>query len=250
MIIAHRGASSTAPENTLMAFLLAFMQGADGIEADLRLTADQHLVAVHDADMRRTAGSPLRVERTPLARLRELDASKQKGKKSQGQKVPTLEEILGLLPTGKRLVLDLKSGPESLPVLAQVLKGASIDPAFVRIAAFDIDVLTAAQSTLPDVPRLLLSERRWTDRKDCWLPELRMLEVAAKSVNAIGVSLDARSLQGESDVVTTLAEAGLETHVWTVNRIPNARRFAEMGVHSITTDYPGHLLAGLSPVSA
>lgn len=250
MIIAHRGASSSAPENTLMAFLLAFMQGADGIEADLRLTADQRLVAVHDEDLRRTAGSPLRVERTPLARLRELDAGKYLGKKAQGQKVPTLEEILALLPAGKRLFLEIKSGPETLPVLAQVLAATPVDPSLLRIASFDVQVLAAAHATLPAIPRLLLCERRWTERKACWLPDLRMLEVAAKSVHALGISFDTRSLQGEPEAVARLAESGLETHVWTVNRIPNARRFAEMGVASITTDYPGHLLEGLKSVVA
>lgn len=246
LIIAHRGASAAAPENTMMSFLLAFMQGADGIEADLRLTSDGHLVAVHDEDMRRTAGSPLRVGRATLDRLRALDAGKLKGKKSQGQRVPTLEEILAMMPDGKLLVLDIKSGPEAVPILVHHLRNASIDLDMVRIGSFDVQVLMATRKALPEAPRLVFSERRWTDRKDCWLPELRMLEMAARSVGAVGVSLDSRSLQNEPDAVGVFGQAGLETHVWTVNRAPNARRFADMGVASITTDYPGHLIEGLS----
>ncbi len=246
LIIAHRGASSAAPENTLMSFLLAFMQGADGIEADLQLTSDGHLVAFHDEDMRRTAGSSLRVSRTTLSRLRELDAGRLKGKKAQGQKVPTLEEIIALVPDGKLLVLDIKSGVETIPVLAEQLKKSSFPLEQVRLASFEVPVLMAAKETLPEAPRLLLSERRWTDRKQCWLPEARMLQVAAKGVDAVGVSLDTRSLQDEPDVTSLFEEAGLETHVWTVNRIPNARRFADLGVASIITDYPGHLIEGLS----
>lgn len=246
LIIAHRGASSSAPENTLMSFLLAFMQGADGIEADLRLTADGHLVAVHDEDMKRTAGSPLRVSRVTLERLRELNAGRMKGRKPQGQKVPTLEEILAMLPEGKLLVLDIKSGPEAIPALAARLKQTSVALEQIRVASFDVQVLLAAKDALPKAPRLLLSERRWTDRKQCWLPETRMLQVAAKSVGAVGISLDARSLQDEPDTIALFAEAGLETHVWTINRAPNARRFAELGVASITTDYPGHLVESLS----
>ncbi len=246
LIIAHRGASAAAPENTLMSFLLAFMQGADGIEADFRLTSDGHLVAVHDEDMRRTAGSPLRVDRSPLERLRALDAGKLKGKKSKGQRVPTLEEVLGMMPDGKLLLLDIKSGPEAVPVLTHALRESALELSMARVASFDVQVLMAAKEALPEVPRLLLSERRWTDRKECWLPELRMLEVAAKSVGASGVSLDSRSLQNEPEAVELFGDAGLETHVWTVNRAPNARRFAEMGVASITTDYPGHLIEGLS----
>ncbi len=229
-----------------MSFLLAFMQGADGIEADFRLTGDGHLVAVHDEDMRRTAGSTLRVGRTTLERLRALDAGRLKGKKSQGQKVPTLEEVLGMLPDGKLLVMDIKAGVEAVPVLVKELRRANAPLDQVRVASFDIQVLVAAKEALPEVPRLLLSDRRWTDRKQCWVPELRMLEVAAKGVGAMGIALDTRSLQDEPQAVQHFADAGLETHVWTVNRIPNARRFADLGVASITTDYPGHLLEGLS----
>ncbi len=246
LIIAHRGASAAAPENTLMSFLLAFMQGADGIEADFRLTADGHLVAVHDEDMRRTAGSPLRVGKTTLEKLRELNAGKLKGKTGQGQRVPTLPEVLDMLPDGKLLVLDLKSGVEAIPVLTRQLKKSRVKAEQVRLASFDVQMLMAIKEALPDWPRLLLSERRWTDRKECWVPETKMLSVAAKGAGAIGVSLDSRSLQEEPETVEMLDDAGLETHVWTVNRAPNARRFADLGVTSITTDYPGHLAENLN----
>ena len=114
-IIAHRGASGEAPENTLAAFRRAFAQGADGIEGDFRLTRDGEIVCLHDATTGRTAGADLVVADTDLARLRALDVGAWKGPQWAGERIPTLAEVLGLVPAGKRLYIELKSGLEILP---------------------------------------------------------------------------------------------------------------------------------------
>jgi glycerophosphoryl diester phosphodiesterase len=245
LIIAHRGASSTAPENTLMAYVLAFMQGADGIEVDLRMTSDGHWVAVHDEDMERTAGQSLRVARTTLEKLRRLDVGRKKIKSLRGQKVPTLEEVVKLVPADKLLVLDIKTDADVMPLLAEALKKSGLSPERVRLVSADVEVLMAAKALLPQWSRWLVCARRWVAKNECWWPSAPMMAVVAKSVGAEGVSIDARSLIGDPEVVAVFRESGLKVHVWGVNRVPNALRVAELGADSIVTDYPGQLVGGL-----
>ncbi len=87
-LIAHRGASHEAPENTVAAFRRAFDEGADGIEGDFRLTADGELVCLHDATTRRTAGVDLAVATATLATLRTLDVGAWRGEEWAGNGSP------------------------------------------------------------------------------------------------------------------------------------------------------------------
>src|SRR5438876_4057740 len=91
-IIAHRGASADAPENTVAAFKLAFEQGADGFEADYCLTRDGKIICIHDENTQRTTGIDGVVSRMTLDELRRLDAGVWKGTKFIGEKLPTLQE--------------------------------------------------------------------------------------------------------------------------------------------------------------
>src|SRR5512145_3180337 len=99
-IFAHRGASAHAPENTLAAFQLALAQHADGIELDVKLTADGHVVVIHDPTIERTTGAKGRVKDMSLADLRSLDAGSFFAQTFQREKIPTLEEVFETM--GKR----------------------------------------------------------------------------------------------------------------------------------------------------
>src|SRR5919108_5142241 len=93
IIFAHRGASAYAPENTMAAFELALTQGTDAIELDVKLSADEQAVVIHDATVDRTTGGRGRVKDLSLAELRSLDAGRFFSEKYIGEKIPTLEEV-------------------------------------------------------------------------------------------------------------------------------------------------------------
>jgi glycerophosphoryl diester phosphodiesterase len=104
-IIAHRGASAEAPENTIEAFQLGLDQGADAIECDVHLSADGELVVIHDADLRRVAGIDKAINELALADLKALDS-----------RIPSLSEVLDLVPAERRISSRLKSVyPQSPP---------------------------------------------------------------------------------------------------------------------------------------
>src|SRR5512141_1462298 len=91
LVLGHRGASADAPENTLAALELALRQGADGVELDVWRCATGEVVVHHDADLERTAGLPLRIDRTPWTALRAADVGAWKGARWAGERPPRLE---------------------------------------------------------------------------------------------------------------------------------------------------------------
>ena len=102
-IVAHRGASADAPENTLAAIQLAWQQGADAAEIDVRLTVDGQLVAIHDETTLRTGSTDWKVKDHTLAELKTLDVGLWKSQQFVGEQIPTLAEVLDIVPPGKRL---------------------------------------------------------------------------------------------------------------------------------------------------
>lgn len=243
-LIAHRGASHDAPENTLAAFRLAWEMDADGIEGDFRLSRDGQIVCLHDATTRRTAGVSLTVADTTLARLRELDVGALHGAQWRGERIPTLQEVIATIPPGKKLFIELKSGPAILPPLAAILAGAGLDPRQVVILAFSEEVITAARRQLPRVKALWLTDILWEREGGSWTPAIGTALRTLERTGASGFSCRARSAI-DVPFVQALHAAGMEFHVWTVDAPRTAARFAALGVDSVTTNRPGWLRARL-----
>src|SRR6476646_10554366 len=97
-VIAHRGESADAPENTMAAFRLAWERKVRAIELDVHLTGDGKLIVVHDADTKRVAGTKRIIKESTLDDLRSLDAGRWKGARWAGEKMPTLDEALATIP--------------------------------------------------------------------------------------------------------------------------------------------------------
>src|SRR5262249_52335116 len=127
-IIAHRGASLDAPENTLASARLGWEQGADAVEVDVRQSRDGHIVVIHDAHTRRTARVRKRVRAHSLAELRALDVGRWKHRHFAGERIPTLNEVIETVPPGKRLFVEIKSGPECLPQFVDTVKRSGKAP--------------------------------------------------------------------------------------------------------------------------
>ena len=245
LLIAHRGASREAPENTLASFRRAFAQGADGIEGDFRLTADGEIVCMHDATTGRTAGIDLPVPASTLAELRSLDVGAWKGREWAEERIPTLAEVLGVVPPGKLLYIEVKGDPEIVPILGDLLAAAGRDLPRTAILAFDARVVAAARARLPRVKTLWLTEYRRTWRG--WSPDLATILRTLAETGATGLGSEARRAV-DAGLVRALRGAGRELHVWTVDTLPAARRFAELGADALITNRPGWLRERLGPL--
>lgn len=235
-IIAHRGASHDAPENTLAAMRLAWEQQADAIELDLWLSKDGRLVVMHDADTKRVGGPAKPIAGQTWEELQRLDVGAWKNPRFQGERVPTLESILATIPSGRRAVLEIKCGPEILPELDRVLARSAKTPAEVAIIAFDFDTLRQAKEKLPQFPHYWLHGYK-RDAKSGRFPELEPLLARARAARFDGLDLHF-NWPIDAGFVAKLRAANLKLIVWTVNDPLVARRLIEAGVDGITTDRP------------
>ncbi len=236
-LVAHRGASHDAPENTLAAFRLAWEQGAAAIEGDFHLSRDGHIVCLHDKDLQRTADDPRRVAELTLAELRELEVGSWKAARFVGEAIP---KVLELVPAGKRLFLEIKCGPEILPPLERALATTSLSPDQIVIISFDDEVIRQCRERLPEHRAHWLTSFR-EDDSGRWNPNSEQVFNILSQTKASGLDTKADPDRVTTALVARLREAGLEFHCWTVDTPALARHFRELGVDSITTNRPAWL---------
>lgn len=234
-IVAHRGSSDEAPENTLAAFRLGFEQ-ADAVELDLHLSKDGHAVVIHDKSTKRTAGADRPVAEQTLEELKALDAGLWKDGRWKGERIPTLSEALALLPDGKRYCLEIKCGPEVLPAMQKAIAESGKKPAQLAIIGFGFETMKRAKARMPELAVYWLAGSK-EDPKTKKAPELDDLLKRAKEAGLDGLDLDYK-LPIDAAFVAKMREARLKVLVYTVNDPAVAKRLAEAGVDGITTDRP------------
>jgi glycerophosphoryl diester phosphodiesterase len=234
-IIAHRGASYDAPENTLASFNLAWEQKADANELDVHLSRDRQVVVIHDSNTQRTTGVALPVATSTLAELHTLDAGAWRGPRWAGQRVPTLSEVVATVPDGKRLFVEIKCGSEVLPELQHVLRLSGKSPSQFAIIGFDFATLRQAKKNLPDL------EMYWLVAPSLVLngttPAVEALVEVAKAAGFDGLDLEYH-FPIDRGVVAKVKAAGLKIYAWTVDDTAVAKELVSAGVDGITTDRP------------
>jgi glycerophosphoryl diester phosphodiesterase len=240
-IVAHRGASYDAPENTVAAFRLAWEQGADGSECDLYLTKDGQIIAFHDKTTKRTAGVDLPVAQTDFAELRKLDVGSFKDARFRNERPPTVEELLATAPPGKKVYLEVKCGPEIVPALLRELDRLGRPVAETPVISFGAEVIAEYKRLAPKRPAYFLHDPSKIAAS--------ALLALVRQMRADGVDLRACPELDET-YARTVREAGLRLDVWTVNDVAVARRLVGLGVRGITTDRPAFLREGLRGAEA
>jgi glycerophosphoryl diester phosphodiesterase len=245
-IIAHRGASADAPENSLAAFRLAWAQGADGIEGDFRLTRDGRIVCIHDADTQRVAGTKLVVKDSTLAELQALDVGSWKGEAWRGEKLPSLEEVLAVVLAGKRVFIELKSGPDMVAPLAELIQRASLADDQVVLISLDADAIAACKRLLPHIKCHWLTDYKQRD-DGRWTPTCDEVIATIRRSQADGLGTESRPEYVDEKFVRRLRSGGIdEFHVWTVDDAETARLYRRLGAWALTTNCPGKLRAALA----
>lgn len=230
LVLGHRGASADAPENTLAAFRLALEQGADGVELDVWRCQTGEVVVIHDEDARRTAGEPLRIEATPLARLRALDAGAWKGDRFRGERLPLLAEVLEALP-GAVVNIELKSrgrDPGLGAATAAVIAEAGAEGRVI-VSSFDWRLVASFQRVAPGIPVGLLFEKGppWQRRL-----ARAMKDLAPAAVHPdVGLVTAARAAH--------FAARGLAMNVWTVDAPADVERLVSLRATALISNHPG-----------
>ncbi len=241
-VVAHRGSSGVAPENTIAAVRLAVGQGSDVVENDVQRTRDGELVILHDTSLARTTDveqrfpdrSPWNVGDFTLAEIRTLDAGSWFAPRFSGERVPTLAEWGRAVGGRAAMLLEVKSPARYPGIEADLDEQLSSQPVFraalkgdrVVVQSFDHGWLRSYDALAGEVPVGLLfaggppSESQLADAA-AW---------AEQANPALGDMTEA--------TVDQIHSYGLETHVWTVNDGQGMRRAIEWGVDGVITNYP------------
>ncbi len=239
-IIAHRGASYDAPENSLSSVNLAWKRRTDAVEIDVYLTRDGHIVAYHDRTTKRIGGRDKPVADQSLAELRQLDIGSWKDARYAGEKIPTLRQVLATVPAHKRLFIEVKAGPEIVPTLVEQIRDWPQHQESAVVIAFSLEVAKGVKEALPKIPVYWLIGFEQDKKTGRWRPELEDILKQAAACHFEGIDVNDTALL-DADFVTAVHDAGLELYVWTVNDAARARQLAKFGVDGITTDRPGWL---------
>jgi glycerophosphoryl diester phosphodiesterase len=234
-IVGHRGASFEAPENTLAAFKRAWALGVEACELDVHVTKDGEVVVIHDATTLRIGGVDRPVAEQTLAELRQLEVGAWKHIKYKGERIPTLAQALATIPAGRTMFVEIKTGKDTAPAIADVIKKTRPTSVAIALQGFDPDSLGALAGLLPDAPAY------WTvapprDAKDQPQPYPLSVIGEAKQRNFAGLALDYRGVTAE--LLAAASTADISIDVWTLNETALLADWAGKDVRWIETDRP------------
>jgi glycerophosphoryl diester phosphodiesterase len=261
LVVAHRGSSAALPEHTIGAYMRAIAEGADGLECDVRLTRDGHLVCIHDGRLNRVSNGTGRVSRHVLAELDELDFGSWHPGPAEPEsaatvppadprtRVLTLERLLdAAVGAGRPLQLLIETkhptryGAEVEDRLVAMLRWFGLDKpdddtaVRVTVMSFSELAMRRIHPLAPALDRVLLTEFIRPDRREGRLPI---------GVNIAGPGV--RVVKANPGLVAAWHRRGYRVFVWTVNEPRDVDLMVELGVDAIITDRPRMVLDRIGP---
>jgi glycerophosphoryl diester phosphodiesterase len=234
LVIAHRGASGAAPENTIAAFERAIADGADAIELDVHLSRDDHPVVIHDGTLERTTDGSGSVRAHTMRELKRLDAGAWRGRAFAGQRLQTLQEVLERFRGRTRFWIELKGGSDLYPDIEERIVGLLevydvIDGSLVQ--SFDLAALARLRAFSREIILGALLDRA-------------PLDVAGDVPPAANAVCPSAQILGVPER-EAIRRSGRQCHVWTVNEPAQMDRLVDWSVDGIITDQPAVLRARL-----
>jgi len=224
MIIAHRGASADAPENTLAAIELAIKEGADWVEIDVQETREGEVVVIHDRDLKKISGSGLQVFEASLAELQNVDIGSWKDPSFSDQRVPTLQQVLALCKNRIKIVIELKYYGQEIRLekrVADLVETAGMQDQIV-VMSLSYAGIQKMKSIRPQWMVGLLASVA--------IGDITRLEADFFAINA---SFANRAF------IKQMHRRNLKVMVWTVNDPISMSAMISKGVDGIITDKPG-----------
>jgi glycerophosphoryl diester phosphodiesterase len=225
---AHRGESFYAPENTITAIKLAWVNNADGIEIDVRLSSDNKIVVIHDRNTRRTVGIYGPVNLRTLDALKDIEES-----------IPSLKEVLAIIPKGKSVMIEIKCGAEIIPFLRKLLESENTDSSQILLAGFGLKKMAKIKKAFPGYTVFRIKR---IDSENLILKSLRIDRMIStcRKCGLDGLSLSYSRWLNKKNV-DKIKAAGIKLFVWTVDNPKRAIRLKKLGVDGIISNRSGYL---------
>lgn len=240
VVVAHRGASAYAPENSLAAYRKAIKLGAKAAETDVHMTLDGHVVVMHDTSTDRTTGVPHVLAQTPWSDLQKLGVGTWFAPEFAGERLPDLGQLLDVTRGRMVLVVEIKAGTGIVEGVRQAVDARGMRPEIV-IFSFDASAIAEARSAMPDVPAVYLLK----PQGERYSPA-DVGTAAATGATAVGFSYT----RLDPPTIDAAHAAGYPVFVWTVNDPDVARALRDQGVDAIISDKPDVVEHALRPPGA
>ena len=225
-VTAHRGSSSRAPENTLSAIRQAIVGQADYAEIDVQETLDGVIVVLHDSDLMRVTGKKLNIWETTFAEVRELDAGSWFSPEFSGEKIPTLEEVIGVARGKIKLNIELKFYEHNLRLTERVVS-------IIRRENFTDQCIITSMNYQELLKVKELDNRIKTG--------LIFIKAIGRVVNLETDLFSISKKKATESFISKARNGKKEVHVWTVNTPEAMEHLIYLGVDNIITDYPAKL---------
>jgi len=231
LIIAHRGESFDAPENTLASINLAWKRDADGVEIDVQLTKDENIVLIHDKSTLRTGGRYKRIASNNYNELLKIDVGKFKDNKWKNERIPLLDEVIDTIPENKILFIEIKSDEKIINPLRNLIEQKNISPAQIKFIGFNIYMMELIKKIFPELESYWIIEGKFYKNKS----DLKETITKCKSAKLDGLDVQARKYLNK-DVIQSVKNSGLKIYTWTVDDPERAKQLYQAGIDGITTN--------------
>jgi glycerophosphoryl diester phosphodiesterase len=241
-VIAHRGFSGAAPENTIASVRAAIEIQADMVEIDVTLSADGHIVVIHDETLDRTSDGSGEVSQFTLAELKQLDAGSRFDPSFSGERIPTLEQVFTEVEGRILLNVEIKSEAVARGIAGKVASAirehGMIDQ--VVVSSFSPTALREMHSAAPEIRTAVLHNTKLHQGRD-----------AVEIVTGLRASVfNIKRQRLTKKMLRRCREHDIPVGIYTVNEPRRMRRLVKRGVDAIFTDHPDRLLEILSPAAA
>ena len=208
LIIAHRGESYDAPENTLSSINLAWERNDDAVEIDVQLTKDEKIVVIHDKTTLRTGGKLKRVSSNNYNELLQIDTGILKGNEWLNERIPLLEDVINTIPKAKILFIENKSDDRIVKPLKQLIEQKNINPVQIKFIGFDINIMKLIKDALPKFESYWIVEGNYYKGKS----DLEETIANCKSAGLDGLDVQAKKYLSK-EVIQTVKKSELKIYL-------------------------------------
>jgi len=234
MVIAHRGFSGEAPENTLAAFRKAIEVGSDMLELDVQFSKDKEVVVIHDEILERATNGQGQVADFTLKELKKLDAGSRFGPQFSGERIPTLKEVLKI--TSDRILVNIEKNPSQgqyaiIELVDRALREVKITEMLNQVifSSFNPIALERIKTREPRAWVALLYHKDWNSLREITAGESFFI-------------LNLRRNFLTKEKITKIHQQGMKVNVYTVDSEEEMEQFIRWGIDGIITNQPGQLI--------
>jgi len=231
IIIAHRGESFDAPENTHASINLAWKRNDDAVEIDVQLTKDEKVVVIHDKSTLRTGGKLKRISSNTYENLLQIEIGKFKGRKWKDERIPLLDDVIDKIPKYKILFVEIKSDDRIIKPLKNLIWKKNGNPDQIKFIGFDINTMKLIQIALPEFESYWIIEGKQYKSKSA----LKSSVEKCKAAGLDGLDVQSRKYLN-SEVINFVKNSALKIYTWTVDNPKRAKQLYVDGIDGITTN--------------